>query len=34
MYGLPINFSDNLEITSIFTVTSIVRSYCIRRVFA
>lgn len=34
MYGLPISFWDNMEITSIFTVTSIIRGYCVRRVFA
>ena len=33
-YNLPISFSDNLEITAIFTVTSIIRSYCVRRFFA
>lgn len=34
MYGHTVTFADNLEITSIFTVTSFVRGYCIRRVFA
>jgi len=34
MYGLPYSLSVNLGITSIFTVTSLLRSYIVRRFFA
>lgn len=34
MYGHQVSFADNLEITSIFTVTSVIRGYCVRRAFA
>lgn len=32
-YGHSVTLSQNLQITAIFTVASIVRSYCIRRWF-
>ena len=32
-YGLPVTWGQNLEITAIFTVASIVRGYAVRRVF-
>lgn len=32
-YGIPMPFSTNLEITGIFTVVSIARSYLWRRLF-
>ncbi len=34
LYGIPITMSSNLQITGIFTVTSIIRSYLWRRFFA
>jgi predicted membrane protein len=33
LFGHAITFSDNLYITTIFTVVSIIRSYCVRRLF-
>lgn len=32
-YGHAVTFSENLQITSIFTVSSILRSYAVRRWF-
>lgn len=32
-YGIPMPMGENLEITGIFTVVSLARSYTIRRVF-
>ena len=32
-YGHPVSWGDNLQITGIFTVTSIVRTYFLRRFF-
>lgn len=32
-FGIPMPIDRNLEITGIFTVVSIVRSYCWRRLF-
>jgi len=32
-YGHPVSLTDNLQITSIFTVASIARSYLVRRGF-
>jgi len=32
-YGHAVTFSENLQITGIFTIASIVRSYCVRRWF-
>ena len=32
-YGHAVSLTDNLQITAIFTVASIVRSYCLRRLF-
>lgn len=34
LYGIPVNISSNLQITGIFTITSIIRSYYWRRFFA
>lgn len=34
LYNIPVTISSNLQITGIFTVTSIVRSYYWRRFFA
>lgn len=33
MYNLEVNFNQNLQITAIFTVVSILRGYCVRRLF-
>lgn len=33
MFGYPIRWADNLAISAIFTVVSILRSYVLRRVF-
>lgn len=33
MFGYPIRMADNLAITAIFTVVSILRSYALRRMF-
>lgn len=33
LWGFTTSFADNLTITCIFTVWSIVRGYCIRRYF-
>lgn len=33
LFGVHIPFRDNLTIGAMFTVISIVRSYCLRRVF-
>lgn len=33
LYGIPMPLSRNLEITSIFTVVSLARSYLWRRIF-
>ncbi len=32
-YGHAVSLGDNIQITAIFTVASIVRSYCLRRAF-
>lgn len=32
-YGLPVSWGDNVQITAIFTVASIIRGYAVRRVF-
>jgi len=32
-YGIPMNWSTNLQITAIFTVVSIARQYVLRRLF-
>lgn len=32
-YGHAVTFGQNLQITAIFTVASILRSYCVRRWF-
>ena len=32
-YGHPVTWSDNLQITGVFTVASIVRGYLVRRAF-
>ena len=32
-YGHAVTFAENLQITAIFTVASIARSYCVRRWF-
>lgn len=32
-YGCPVTLAHNLQITGIFTIASIARSYCIRRWF-
>ena len=32
-YGHPVSWADNLQITGIFTVASIARSYFVRRYF-
>jgi len=31
--GIPIMLEENLTLSAVFTVVSVVRSYCIRRVF-
>ena len=33
LFGLPVGVTSSLAITSIFTVTSLIRSYVIRRFF-
>ena len=33
LFGLRVTLADNLAIGAIFTVVSIARSYCLRRVF-
>lgn len=33
VFGYPVTVADNLGITAIFTAVSIVRGYCIRRLF-
>lgn len=33
MYNLEVNFNQNLQITAIFTVVSILRGYFVRRLF-
>jgi hypothetical protein len=32
-YGHPVSLSDNIQITAIYTVASIVRGYLVRRAF-
>lgn len=32
-YGIPVSTAQNLELTLIFTVASIIRSYAFRRLF-
>lgn len=32
-YGVHLSMTQNISIVSIFTVVSLVRSYCIRRIF-
>lgn len=34
LWGIPVTVADNLAITGVFTITSILRSYIIRRFFA
>ena len=34
IYGIPVTLSSNIQITGIFTITSIIRSYYWRRFFA
>lgn len=33
LFGYPVAFSENLAISGLFTVVSLVRSYCLRRLF-
>lgn len=33
MYNLEVNINQNLQITAIFTIVSILRGYCVRRLF-
>lgn len=33
MFGMDVPLSDNLLIGALFTVVSLVRSYCLRRIF-
>lgn len=33
VFGLAVTFTENLAIGAIFTVISLVRSYCLRRLF-
>lgn len=33
LFGLSVSLGENLSISGIFTVVSIVRSYCLRRAF-
>lgn len=33
IYGHAVSFADNLQITAIFTVASIIRGYYVRRLF-
>lgn len=33
LYGMEVSFSQNLQLTAIFTVVSIVRGYIVRRFF-
>lgn len=33
LFGYPIRWTDNLAISAIFTVVSVVRSYALRRAF-
>lgn len=33
LYGLEVKFNQNVQITIIFTLVSIVRGYCVRRYF-
>lgn len=33
LYGMPITTSHNVQITAIFTVASLLRSYVVRRAF-
>lgn len=33
MFGMDVPLSDNLLIGGLFTIVSLVRSYCLRRVF-
>jgi hypothetical protein len=33
IFGISVGFSDHLAITGYFTVVSIIRSYCLRRLF-
>ena len=33
IYRVPISWSTNLQITMIFTIVSVLRSYCLRRLF-
>lgn len=32
-YGYPVTWGDNMQITGIFTVASIIRGYLVRRAF-
>lgn len=34
LYGYQVNVETNFQITLIFTVLSVVRGYCVRRMFA
>jgi len=33
LYGIEVSYGQNLQITSIFTVSSVLRSYVVRRFF-
>jgi hypothetical protein len=33
LFGYPVRFSDNLIISALFTVVSLIRSYVLRRLF-
>lgn len=33
LFGYPVRFDQNLAISGLFTVVSLVRSYCLRRLF-
>ena len=33
MFGIPVRFDQNLAISGLFTVVSLIRSYCLRRLF-
>lgn len=32
-YGMPVSWQSNVEITTVFTFSSVVRGYCVRRIF-
>ena len=33
MFGISVRFDQNLAISGLFTVVSLIRSYCLRRLF-